>query len=68
MNTKRNKITWTIDELTEVLKGDWGIYSLFGVDKYGRRYSGSVQAEINNPEFYDFEVYEIQMETGWENY
>ena len=33
MNTKRNKITWTIDELTEVLKGDWGIYSLFGVDK-----------------------------------
>jgi len=52
------KIEWELGEQMEVLKGDWAVYAVDGVDSQGNKYIGSVQTFISDPEIED--VYDIE--------
>jgi len=53
-----NKIKWVLGDLQEELRFDWGLYVVWGEDKKGNEFAGSIQTFIHDPVIKD--VYDIE--------
>ncbi len=53
-------IIWELGELQETLKGNWGVFVVWGKDRFGREYSGDLQTFINDPIIEDvYNIYQV---------